>query len=221
VNNLGGISNVTSIDWRRGVRPRVLAFDTGPACVLPDLAMRRLTRGRRSMDRDGRWAARGRVHEGLLRGWLRHPFFRRPPPKSTGRELFGEPFLEPALAAMRRAGLRPWDQVATLTALSAASLAENYRRHLPGPPDTVVLTGGGAANPELAGMIGDVLRHLHPWTSVETSEERGWPLASIEPAAFALLAWRRWRGQPGNLPETTGARHAVLCGQVTEAPVRG
>jgi anhydro-N-acetylmuramic acid kinase len=220
VNNLGGISNVTSIDWRRGPRPRVLAFDTGPACVLPDLAMRRLTRGRQAMDRDGAWAARGRVHAGLLGEWLRHPFFRRMPPKSTGRELFGETFLEPALRAMRRARLRPWDMVATLTALSAASLADNYRRHLPGPPDTVVLTGGGAANPELAGMIEELLRHLHPWTSVETSEERGWPLAAIEPAAFALLAWRRWHGRPGNLPETTGARRAVLCGQLTE-PGRG
>jgi len=220
VNNLGGISNVTSIDWRRGARPRVLAFDTGPACVLPDLAMRRLTRGRSTMDRDGAWAARGRVHEGLLREWLGHPFFRRKPPKSTGRELFGEPFLEPALQAMRRRRLRPCDMVATLTALSAASLAENYRRHLPGPPDSVVLTGGGAANRELVGMIDALLRHLHPWTSVETSEERGWPLVSIEPAAFALLAWRRWRGRPGNLPETTGARRAVLCGQLTE-PGRG
>ncbi|HEU0008843.1 MAG TPA: anhydro-N-acetylmuramic acid kinase, partial [Verrucomicrobiae bacterium] len=90
VNNLGGISNVTSIDWRRGAKPMVLAFDTGPANVLIDLAMRHFMDGRQAMDRNGAWATRGRVCEPLLAEWLEHPFLRRPPPKSTGRELFGE-----------------------------------------------------------------------------------------------------------------------------------
>ena len=99
VNNLGGISNVTSIDWRRGRQPQVLAFDTGPANVLLDLAMRHFTGGRKSIDRNGAWAARGRPSAPLLDQWLRHPYFRRPPPKSTGPEVFGEPFLRRVLAA--------------------------------------------------------------------------------------------------------------------------
>ncbi|HEX4121474.1 MAG TPA: anhydro-N-acetylmuramic acid kinase, partial [Verrucomicrobiae bacterium] len=91
VNNLGGISNVTSLDWRKGARPRVMAFDTGPGNVLIDLAMRFFTKGKLSMDKDGRWAARGKPDEKVLHRWLKHDYFHRRPPKSTGRELFGEP----------------------------------------------------------------------------------------------------------------------------------
>jgi anhydro-N-acetylmuramic acid kinase len=214
VNNLGGISNVTSIDWRRGVAPKVLAFDTGPANVLLDLAMGQFTNGRRSLDRDGAWSARGRVCQPLLAEWLEHPYFRRPPPKSTGRELFGERFLVDALAAARRRRLSKFDLVATLTEFTARSLAMNYRAHLPNAPDSVVLAGGGAANPALREGIAAALHETRLETSVCMSADLGWPLQSIEPAAFAYLAWLRQRGQPGNLPETTGAERAVMCGVV-------
>ena len=94
VNNLGGISNVTSLDWRRGHQPRVTAFDTGPANMLMDMAVTRLTGGRKTSDADGKWARRGTTRDELVAKWLKHPFFRQKPPKSTGRELFGEVFLE-------------------------------------------------------------------------------------------------------------------------------
>lgn len=216
VNNLGGISNVTSIDWSRGRHPRLLAFDTGPANVLLDLAMRHFTHGKLSMDKHGAWAARGRPAEALLAQWLRHPFFRKAPPKSTGRELFGEPFFERAWPRMRKARLSKFDVLATLTAFAASSLALNYRLHLPSPPQRVILTGGGAANPELVNAIGRRLAAVNPRVRVQTSQDLGWPLQSIEPAAFALLACRRWRRQPGNLPDTTGARRSVLAGQLSE-----
>ena len=217
VNNLGGISNVTSIDWRRGTRshPRVLAFDTGPANVLMDLAMRHYTRGKQTFDRHGAWAARGRVCESLLEKWLQHPFFAAPPPKSTGRELFGEPFFARVLAETKRAKLSPHHVLATLTAFTAQSIAMNYTRHLPGAPDAVVLAGGGGENPVLRARLGEALLSAGMETSVRTSSDTGWPAQSIEPAAFALLAWLRWTGKPGNLPETTGARRAVNCGQIT------
>lgn len=217
VNNLGGISNVTSIDGRRGRHPAVLAFDTGPANVLIDLAVRELSGGRLACDRDGALAARGQVCEPLLHRWLAHPYFRKAPPKSTGRELFGEAFLVPALAAMRRAGLSRFDMAATFTALTARSLADSYRRHLPALPEEVVLAGGGAANPTLVRWIKDALQKLSPTIVVSTTEEQGWPLCAVEPAAFAWLAWLRWHGRPGNLPGTTGASRPVLCGQITEA----
>jgi anhydro-N-acetylmuramic acid kinase len=212
VNNLGGISNVTSIDWRRGARPRVLAFDTGPANVLIDLAVRHFTDGRRSMDRNGAWARRGCVCESLLAEWLAHPFLRQPPPKSTGRESFGEAFFEQTLLPARRKRLSKFDLVATLTEFTARSLAANYRAHLPGPPDTMILAGGGAANPVLRERIAVAFNEAGIETTVLTSANLGWPLQCIEPAAFAYLAWLRLRGRPGNLPETTGARRAVLCG---------
>lgn len=215
VNNLGGISNVTSIDWRAtSARPKVLAFDTGPANVLIDLAMRSFGK---EFDRNGAWAAKGTPGEPLLARWLKHPFFHANPPKSTGRELFGEPFFKRAMQECQRARLSKFDIVATFTAFTARSLALNYRAHLPGVPTKVILAGGGASNGTLRRLITDALRELNPEgpVPVQTSEDCGWPVQSIEPAAFALLAWMRLRGKPGNLPETTGASRSVLLGQIT------
>ncbi len=209
VNNLGGISNVTAMDWRRGSQPKMLAFDTGPANVLIDLAMRHFTRGAQHMDKGGMWAARGEMCKPLVQRWLRHEYFQRKPPKSTGRELFGEPFFKTAIRETKR--LSKFDVLATFTEFTARSLALNYERHLPSVPDRLILTGGGAANPHLVKAIS---AQFPPTTQVMTSESLGWPVQAIEPAAFALLAWLRMNGKPGNLPQTTGARRAVLCGQV-------
>jgi anhydro-N-acetylmuramic acid kinase len=217
VNNLGGISNVTSIDWQRGREPKVTAFDTGPANVLMDLAVRHFSEGHKHFDRDGAWAECGQVHEPLLREWLRHPFFPQKPPKSTGRELFGEPLFQTVFGQMRKAKLSKFDMLATLTALTARSLVLNYRLHLPALPDTVILTGGGASNPTLRRFIHQELRQFHSAVVVQTSDGLAWPLRSVEPAAFALLAWLRMQGKPGNLPETTGAKRAVLLGQITNS----
>ncbi|MEW6304579.1 MAG: anhydro-N-acetylmuramic acid kinase, partial [Verrucomicrobiota bacterium] len=170
VNNLGGISNVTSIDWSQGRgAPRVLSFDTGPANMLIDMAMRNLSGGRKTFDRNGAWASRGRADEELLREWLRHPFFRAQPPKSTGRELFGEPFLHSALRQMK--GLSPFDQMATLTEFTARSLALNYRLHLKTLPDRVVVCGGGGANKHLISAIRREVQSSNANAVVQTSED--------------------------------------------------
>lgn len=216
VNNLGGISNVTSIDWRKGQAPQVLSFDTGPANALLDLAMRHFTNGKKSFDRHGRWAAQGMVCEPLVAEWIQHPFFRATPPKSTGRELFGEPFLARALSGLRKSRLSKFDVMATVATFTARSLAFNYERHLPSIPSKVILAGGGAANPTLCRMIVEALHELDRGMTIRTSEEFGWPVQSIEPAAFALLAWLRLQNRPGNLPRTTGAGRPVLLGQITE-----
>jgi anhydro-N-acetylmuramic acid kinase len=222
VNNLGGISNVTALDARRGSdQVRVQSFDTGPANVLLDLATRAASGGRRPCDCGGAWAARGRVCEALLERWLDHPFFRLAPPKSTGREVFGEPFWESAQRAARAAGLDRFDLLATLTEFTARSLALNYRLHLATPPDCVILTGGGAANPTLVRRIAVNLAAQACAAEVRTSDTLGWPLQAIEPAAFALLAHYRLHDLPGNLPETTGAGHPVLLGQITGGRARG
>ena len=215
VNNLGGISNVTSIDWRRGAKPRVMAFDTGPANVLMDLAMRHFSGGRVHFDQGGRRAARGRVCKPLVRRWLEHPFFQAKPPKSTGRELFGEPFFETVIKQANAAALSKPDLMASLAALTAKSVALNYRLHLPCPPDAVILSGGGASNAELLRLMAAEFRTFDHDTTVMTSEEGGWPVQSIEAAAFALLAWLRMNGRPGNVPATTGASREVCLGQVT------
>ncbi len=214
VHNLGGISNVTSIDWRHGRSARLLAFDTGPGNVLIDLAARHFSDGRSNFDTDGRWGARGLVADAVLRRWLNHPYFHRPPPKSTGRQLFGETFFERAIRALP--GISKYDVIATLTEFTARSLALNYRLYLPSLPDEVILTGGGSANAHLVGRIQQQLGSWSARTKVVTSRELGWPPQSVEPAAFALLAYYRWARKPANIPSTTGARRRVLLGQVAE-----
>lgn len=223
VNNLGGISNVTALDWsdREAAGPQVLAFDTGPANVLLDLAMRELTAGRKACDLDGRWAARGWVKPELAARWLHHRFFTQAPPKSTGREEFGEPFFRQVMADCQRAKLSPHDILATLTWFTARSLALNYdrfvRRTDGALPGRVILCGGGAANPILREHLDTALSELAPALRVQSCEEHGWPRQAVEPAAFALLAHYRLRNWPGNLPATTGAAHPCLLGSITTA----
>jgi anhydro-N-acetylmuramic acid kinase len=216
VNNLGGISNVTSIDWRTNDLPRLLAFDTGPANMLMDLAIQQFTNGARRCDKNGVWARQGVPSERLLTRWLTHPYFRRKPPKSTGREVFGEKFLERALGQMRVMGLSKFDMLATLSEFTARSLASNYRVHLKSVPQRVILTGGGAANPNLVGRIRQQLARSNPGLELQTCDQLGWPVQSIEPAAFALLAYYRFRRRPGNIPSTTGANRPVFLGQISE-----
>lgn len=222
VQNLGGIGNVTSIDARaRGRDPGVLAFDTGPGNLPIDGTMVRLSSGRRRYDRDGRMASAGTACRELVTAWLRHPFLRRRPPKSTGRELFGEPDLAVRWTAMDRLGLKPADRVATVTDFVAGSIARNYRLHLPSVPDRVVLCGGGARNGFLVDRLEQGLARESAAVEIVVCTDLGWPPETVEGAAFALLARERLLGRPGNLPGTTGARRAVLCGQVTDVGREG
>jgi anhydro-N-acetylmuramic acid kinase len=208
VNNLGGISNVTSLDWRFDTKPHCLAFDTGPANMLIDLAVQRFTRGKQNFDRSGRLASRGKIDSDLLARWLKHRFFKQQPPKSTGREVFGERFLNDGTVTGP-------NLIATLTELTARSIALNYRLHLESIPDEVILCGGGAENPFLVTRIAEALRVLRPTLAIGSSADYGWPPQVIEGAAFALLAWKRWHNQPGNIPETTGADGPRLLGQIS------
>jgi anhydro-N-acetylmuramic acid kinase len=212
VNNLGGISNVTSLDWRGGTEPRILAFDTGPGNILIDMAVRFFSKGKRSFDRDGRGASNGRVDRPLLARLLRNPFFALAPPKSTGRERFGEAYLQRVLSS----DLPSNDLLATLTELTARSIASNYRAHLRSLPDEVILCGGGALNPFLYAQIASALRELRTSIAIHSAADYGWHPQVIEPAAFALLAWLTWHKQPGNLPATTGANGARILGQVCD-----
>ena len=215
VNNLGGISNVTSLDWHRGREPRILAFDTGPANVLIDMAARHFSGGKRNFDRNGQLASKGTVNEPLLRALLKNRYFAAPPPKSTGRELFGEPEFRKAL----RARLTPEDLLATLVEFTARSIALNYRLHLPSLPDDLILCGGGAQNPFLFARIADALRELKSEMGIHSSVDLGWHPQVIEGAAFALLAWLTWNKKPGNIPATTGAHGARVLGQIA-LPIR-
>ena len=211
VNNLGGISNVTSLDWRRGKEPSITAFDTGPGNVLIDMAVRHFTGGKRSFDRDGLLASKGEIDDLLLHRLLKVRFFAEPPPKSTGRELFGEALFKEILR--RKAPLN--DLLATLTEFTARSIALNYRLHLRGFPDDVVLCGGGAQNPFLFARIASALREIRSDIAIQSSGDHGWHPQVIEASAFALLAWLTWKRKPANIPSTTGAKGPRILGQIT------
>jgi anhydro-N-acetylmuramic acid kinase len=211
IQNLGGIGNVAYLPPTTDSEARPLAFDTGPANVLIDVVMSLITDGQRSYDRDGAAAARGTVDEGWVADLLAHPYFERRPPKTTGRELFGPAMGRDLLVAGRARGLRDEDIVASLTAFSADSVADQYRRFLPVAPDEVIVAGGGTRNPVLMARLGE---RLPAEAQLLTYEDLGYASHQKEAIAVAVLAYETWHGRPGTLPELTGVRHPVIMGSI-------
>jgi len=138
------------------------------------------------------------------------------PPKSTGREMFGEEFFAAALRSMKQRKINRFDIVRTLTQFTARSIVLNCSLHLASFPSKIVLSGGGAKNPVLVKAIKIEFARQHANVEVTDSRTFGWPLETIEPAAFALLAYLRASKVPGNIPETTGARRFAVLGQMGE-----
>lgn len=212
VQNIGGIGNVTYLpphsqpDWEH----QVGGWDTGPGNSLLDLAVTQLSQGKLTFDRDGAWAATGNVCQPLVQKWLAQAYFATPPPKSTGRELFGEAYLQACIADADGYRLTPADLLATLTDLTASSIADSYHRYLPQLPDRVLLCGGGSRNHYLRQR----LQHHLPTIPIETTDAAGVDGDYKEAIAFAVLAYWRHHQIPGNLPTATGAKQPMLLGDV-------
>ena len=205
IQNLGGMGNVTGLPRSdSGVPP--IAFDTGPGVALLDATTRKLTGGRLAFDTDGALAADGTVIEEALDVWLEDPFFEQTPPRSTGRERFGDAALEPWLGLF--SGARTEDLLATLTELTARTVGDSYR-FLGFQPDEVLLCGGGARNPELRRRIEQQLAGI----PVLPLESAGWNGDAREAAAFALLARQHVLGIPVDLGWATGASGPRLLGK--------
>ena len=209
IQNLGGMGNVTGLP-RPGGEAKPIAFDTGPGVALLDAAARKLTGGRLAFDVDGQLAAQGTVNEKALKSWLAGPFFAESPPRSTGRERFGDAALDPWLE--RFAAETPEDLLATLTEFTARSIADSYR-FLGFRPDEVLLCGGGARNPELRRRIERRLDGI----PVLPLDGTGWDGDAREAAAFALLARQHVLGFPAELGWATGAPAARVLGKRTPA----
>ena len=207
LQNIGGIGNVT---YLAPPAPEI-AFDTGPGNMLMDYAATRATGGDWEYDRDGTIAAQGAVDAELLADLLAEPYLRLPPPKTTGRELFGAQLGAQVWERAKTRSLSDADILATLTAYTVRSIAQAYCNFLPGMPDEVIVSGGGALNSTLMGMLRDALSPAH----VVTSDDLGLPAEAKEAVAFAVLAYETWHGRPGNLPTATGARRAVVLGSIT------
>jgi anhydro-N-acetylmuramic acid kinase len=206
VQNIGGIGNVTFLPPTGTAG--ILGWDTGPGNALLDLAVHQLSQGAKTYDQDGKWAAQGNPVQPLVQQWLQQDFFHQPPPKSTGRELFGVEYLQQCLTDAH--DLEPADFLATLTELTAASIAHSYRHFLPKLPDQVLLCGGGSRNPYLKQRIQAQLESAE----VHTTDDMGMNADFKEAIAFAVLAYWRHQNIPGNLPEVTGARKKLLLGEI-------
>ena len=197
--NLGGIANLTDLNPGQPVR----GFDCGPGNLLMDAWTER-HRGQR-FDENGHWAAQGRVLPDLLQRLLADDFFTASPPKSCGRDEFNNDWLERRLAG----GERPEDVQATLLELTAVSASAAIGRWC-GSPTEVFVCGGGARNDALMAR----LRHHLPDCRVAGTDSLGQPGDWVEAVAFAWLAWRTLRGEPGNLAAVTGARGPRILGAI-------
>jgi anhydro-N-acetylmuramic acid kinase len=187
------------------------AFDTGPGNALIDSAMTIITCGAARYDDGGRFAAQGEIDSAWLDALMQHPYFQQPPPKTTGRELFGTDYAEQLVHDGRTRGLTDADIVANITALTAHSIAAACRDFAPAPVTECILAGGGRHNATLVRMLEQQLAPAR----VSRSEDHGIDGDFKEALLFALLAYETWHNRPGCLPEQTGARHASVLGSIT------
>ena len=224
--NLGGIANLTAIPAEAGI-DGLIAFDTGPGNMVIDGCMRRLYE--REFDENGAVARSGNALQDVVETILKEKYFSALPPKSSGREQFGETFVSRLIAMCRKIGGkedRDEDVVATATALTAASVVDAYRRFVwervgqaaPVSPVEFVVAGGGTKNTALMEMLEKGLKPAG--VAVRLMEELGVPSQAKEAVAFALLAWLSWHGLSGNIPSATGAKRAVVLGKVTQGEER-
>jgi anhydro-N-acetylmuramic acid kinase len=199
--NLGGIANLTVV----ADGEVVIAYDLGPAGALMDPAAALATGGAASYDSGGQLAARGEVSEPLLARLKAEPYYRLPPPRSTGRELFNAAYLTAMLD-----GLGPVagaDVAATVTRLLVDLLADAARQH---GLREMIFSGGGSENATTLGW----LRVARPGVSVRTTADLGVPTQAKEAVAFAVLGYLTWNGLPGSVPAATGAKHASILGSI-------
>ena len=204
--NIGGISNISIVPAAETRRP-VSGFDCGPGNALLDDWVQR-HRGV-PFDEDGQWAASGRPDAALLARCLDEPYFRMPPPKSTGRDLFHRHWLQNCLDASGARVPAPVDVQATLAVLTAEAIARDVRRHA-ADARRLIVCGGGARN-------GFVMRQLAlalPGVAVQTTDDFGVPVSQVEAIAFAWLARQCVHRAPGNVPTVTGAAGPRVLGAI-------
>ncbi|MFD6211455.1 anhydro-N-acetylmuramic acid kinase AnmK [Peribacillus sp. NPDC060253] len=212
LQNIGGIGNVTVLPKQASLDD-MYAFDTGPGNMIIDEVCRQLFHTK--YDDGGKLAKQGHINDELLSYCISHPYIMSPPPKSTGRELFGKQYVVELLKMFE--SLPNHDILATVTMFTAKSIVENYRNFIFPKTDIeeVIIGGGGSYNKTLLDMIQSLLG-----TSIQvlTQEELGYSSEAKEAVAFALLANETFHRKPSNVPKATGAKTDVILGNITFPP---
>jgi len=214
LQNIGGIANLTAIP-PKALPNAVVAFDTGPGNMVIDWLAQKLFNKR--FDRGGALAAGGEVIAPVLRAELHHSYFKLEPPRTTGREQYGHEFARRFLIRCQKQSENAKDALATAPAFTAESIARSYERFvmpkMSGRDVDFIVSGGGARNKTLMAMLAARLEPLG--CRLASIDNFGMPAEAKEAAAFALMAWHTWHRLPGNIPSATGAKRAVVLGQVT------
>ena len=213
--NLGGIANITVIP--PAAKPeQILAFDTGPANILIDALVAHFTHGRQRFDKDARLARSGRSIPALLDELMRDPYLKLAPPKSTGREYYGQAYVKKILALGKKHRAKPADLIRAATIFTALSVVDALNRFV--LPKTkihqLIVSGGGAKNPLVVAQLSAALGRIE----IIPSSRFGIPGDAKEAFAFALLAYETFHHRPSNLPSATGAHAPAILGKISSAP---
>lgn len=219
LQNIGGIGNMTVMP--AGAKPRdVFAFDTGPGNMIIDAVISAVTGGEKTYDAGGETAAKGRVCNALLDILKEEPYYRQPLPKTTGREHFGVQYTEKILIWWKENPIPVEDLLATVTDLTAYSIADAYERYvLPKyRASEIIVGGGGSYNATLLRFMKE--RFAPHGVAVRTQEDLGLSSDAKEAVAFALMADCCTRGRANTLPSVTGAEHPAVMGKISQ-PYKG
>lgn len=215
--NIGGIANVTVIP-ASARQEQVFAFDTGPGNMLIDALVSHFTRGRQRFDKNAALARSGRSIPTLLSELIKDPYLKLAPPKSTGREYYGQAYVKKFLTLGRLHRAKPNDLIRAATIFTALSVVDALHRFV--VPRTkihqLIVSGGGAYNPLILAQLSAAL----PGIEILPSSRFGIPEAAKEALAFAILAYETFHQRPANIPSATGARGPAILGKISFAPPR-
>ncbi|WP_096273880.1 anhydro-N-acetylmuramic acid kinase [Paucisalibacillus globulus] len=215
--NIGGITNLTILP-ANGEENQVKAYDTGPGNMIMDYFANRITNGKHSYDKDGAIAASGKVIDDWLEDLLNEPYYALAPPKSTGRELFGEDYASKLWDTADKLSISLPDRMATVTKLTAITLTDQIKAHLPSASiQEVFISGGGCYNPSL---MKEIESGLPTDVRLRKMDEIGMPADAKEAMVFALLGYQYLNKRTNNFPPATGAKRKVMMGKVAWGNVK-
>lgn len=212
LQNIGGIGNVTFIPGN-GREEEIFAFDTGPGNMIIDEACQRLFD--KPYDANGEIAAKGSINNEMLQDLMKHDYINKVPPKTTGREVFGEEYTKDILEKYKY--VKKEDFLATVTMFTAKTISENYKRFILSKYslDKIIIGGGGAHNKTLLKFISNELEGI----KVCTQDEIGFSSDAKEAVAFVILGNETLHGAASNVISATGAKKRVILGNITPKPI--